>query len=146
MKKRRPVLLVEDNPNDEYLIIKALREINQAIDIIVAHDGVEALDYLYSEGPGADSFRNEVPLIVFLDLKLPRVDGLEVLKMIREHERTKILPVVILTSSLEPRDLVKSYSLSANSYVFKPVDYLQFRNSIKQLSLYWLVLNKYPEF
>lgn len=138
-------MLVEDNPNDEFLTIKAFKEFNTKSDIIVARDGVEALDYLYNPGAEPGIYENSLPRVVFLDLKLPRVDGLEVLKKIREHERTRLLPVIILTSSREEKDLVRCYSLGANSYICKPVDFRQFMNSIKQLSTYWLELNEYPD-
>jgi two-component system, response regulator len=145
MERSRSIMLVEDNPNDEFLTIKAFKEFNTKSEIIVARDGVEALDYLYNPGAEPGTYENILPRVVFLDLKLPRVDGLEVLKKIREHERTRLLPVIILTSSREEKDLVRCYSLGANSYVCKPVDFRQFMSSIKQLSTYWLEVNEYPE-
>lgn len=132
------ILLVEDNPDDEALTLRALRRNKIANEVIVAHDGVEAVDLLI--GPEA----GPLPQLVLLDLKLPRMDGLEVLKRLREHPRTRLLPIVILTSSDEESDLVTGYSLGANSYVRKPVDFRQFTEAVRQLGLYWLVLNQHP--
>ncbi len=132
------ILLVEDNPDDEALTLRALRRNKIANEVIVAHDGVEAVDLLI--GPDAEA----LPQLVLLDLKLPRMDGLEVLKRLREHPRTRLLPIVILTSSDEESDLVTGYSLGANSYVRKPVDFRQFTEAVRQLGLYWLVLNQHP--
>jgi CheY-like chemotaxis protein len=132
------ILLVEDNPDDEALTLRALRKNNIANDVVVAHDGVEALDLL--TGPNA----GPLPQIVLLDLKLPRMDGLEVLSRLRAHPRTRLLPIVILTSSDEESDLINGYSLGANSYVRKPVDFAQFTEAVRQLGLYWLVLNQDP--
>jgi len=136
------ILIVEDNPRDEALTIRALRKSNIVNDVVVARDGVEALEYLF--GTGAYSERNltENPQLVLLDLKLPKVNGLQVLEKIRGEERTKRLPVVIFTSSNEEEDLIRSYNLGANSYVRKPVDFEQFLEATKQLGLYWLVLNE----
>jgi len=130
------ILLVEDNPNDELLTLRALKKNNIKNEVVVAHDGAEALDYLI--GPNAAA----MPQVVLLDLKLPKVDGLEVLRRIRAEERTKRLPVVILTSSNEDKDLVTSYDLRANSYIRKPVDFDQFTEAVRTLGLYWLVLNE----
>lgn len=138
------ILLVEDNPDDEALTIRALKKNNIANELIVAHHGVEALDFLFCTGDYASRDPRELPQVILLDLKLPKVDGLEVLRRIRADERTRLLPVVILTSSKEEQDLLTSYSLGANSYVRKPVDFNQFADSVRQLGLYWLVLNEAP--
>ncbi len=135
------ILLVEDNPRDEALTVRALKKSNVINDLIVAHDGVEALDYLMGTGPHADD-PPVMPQLVLLDLKLPKVDGLEVLRKIRENEQTRRLPVVIFTSSSEEEDMIKSYDLGANSYVRKPVESEQFAEATKQLGLYWLLLNE----
>lgn len=136
------VLLVEDNPDDELLALHALEETNIANEVVVAHDGVEALDYLFARGPFAERDPNELPAVVLLDLNMPRLGGLEVLKAIRAEPRTKRLPVVILTTSKEEQDLVTSYELGANSYVRKPVDFDQFTEATRNLGLYWLLLNE----
>jgi CheY-like chemotaxis protein len=138
------ILLVEDNPDDEALTRRALAKNNITNELVVAHDGVEALDFLLGTGPHAGRDTRDTPQVVLLDLKLPRVDGLEVLRRLRADDRTRLLPVVILTSSKEERDLVNGYSLGANSYVRKPVDFNQFVEAVKQLGLYWLVLNQRP--
>ena len=135
------ILLVEDNPRDEALTIRALKKSNIINDLMVAHDGVEALDYIFGTGMHADA-RPVIPQLVLLDLKLPKVDGLEVLRKIRANERTRRLPVVIFTSSSEEEDMIKSYDLGANSYVRKPVESEQFAEATKQLGLYWLLLNE----
>jgi two-component system, response regulator len=135
----RRILLVEDNPDDVELTLRAFRKNNIANEIVVARDGAEALVHLHG-GPEEEA----LPAVVLLDLKLPKVDGLEVLRRIRGVERTALLPVVILTSSREERDLVSGYSLGANSYVRKPVDFGEFVEAVKQLGLYWLVLNESP--
>lgn len=135
------ILLVEDNPDDEFLTLKALQENHVGNKIVVAHDGVEALDFLL--GPTGTRLQ-VLPQLVLLDLKLPKVNGLQVLREIRSHEQTRLLPVVILTSSIEDRDVVESYRLGANSYVRKPVDFNEFLEAVKQLGLYWLVLNEPP--
>jgi CheY-like chemotaxis protein len=138
------VLLVEDNPDDEALTLRAFRKSNLTNEIVVARDGVEALDYLFGTGTYAGRDVEDLPQLVLLDLKLPKVDGLEVLQRVRESDITKTLPVVILTSSKEQEDLLTSYSLGANSYIRKPVDFNQFIQAVQQLGLYWLVLNQYP--
>jgi len=138
------ILLVEDNPDDVDLTLRALKRNNIMNEVVVARDGVEALDYLFATGTHAGRDTSVMPQVVLLDLKLPKVDGLEVLRRVRADERTKLLPVVILTSSKEQQDLVESYSLGANSYVRKPVDFNQFVEAVRQLGLYWLVLNERP--
>lgn len=134
------ILLIEDNPDDEALTLRALKKNNIMNKVIVVHDGAEALDYLF----GPDFANNPIPQIILLDLKLPKVDGLEVLRRIRADERTKLYPVTILTSSREEQDLLTSYNLGANSYIRKPVDFNQFIAAVQQLGLYWLVLNELP--
>jgi len=142
MNSRKTILLVEDNANDEYLTLRALKKYNVANDVVVAHDGVEATDYLFGAGTHAGRDTRELPLVVLLDLKLPRVDGLEVLRRVRSDERTKLLPVVILTSSNEERDVINGYKLGTNSYVQKPVDFGAFMDAVGQLGLYWMMLNQ----
>ncbi len=137
----KKILLIEDNPDDESLTLRALKKNNIANEVIVARDGVEALDYLLGEGAHKGRDLSDQPQVILLDLKLPKVDGLEVLKRIREHDRTRHLPVVILTTSNEERDIIASYDLGANSYIRKPVDFEQFMEAVRQLGLYWLVLN-----
>lgn len=138
------ILLVEDNPDDEALTLRAFRKNNIKNKIVVAHDGAEALDYLFFRGAYAERDHREVPEIILLDLKLPKIDGLEVLRQIRADPRTRLLPVVILTSSKEEQDMLEGYSKGANSYVRKPVDFNQFVEAVRQLGLYWLVLNEPP--
>jgi two-component system, response regulator len=138
------ILLVEDNPDDEALTLRALRKNNIGNKVFVARDGAEALDFLFCTGAHADRDPHDVPQIILLDLKLPKVDGLEVLRRIRGDERTRLFPVVILTSSNEERDLIEGYKNGANSYIRKPVDFNQFADAIRQLGLYWLVLNEPP--
>ncbi|WP_375498969.1 response regulator [uncultured Nostoc sp.] len=138
------ILLVEDNPDDEALTLRALKKNNILNEVVVARDGVEALDYLFGKGVYADRDMSVMPNLILLDLKLPKMDGLEVLRHLRTDERTKILPVVILTSSKEEQDLINGYSLGANSYVRKPVDFSQFSEAVRQLGLYWFVLNESP--
>jgi len=137
--------LVEDNPDDEVLTRRALKKNNIGNEVIVARDGAEALDYLFATGTYEGRDPSSMPQVVLLDLKLPKVDGLEVLRRIRANERTKLLPVVILTSSKEQRDLVDGYGYGANSYIRKPVDFAQFVEAVRQLGLYWLVLNETPQ-
>jgi two-component system response regulator len=144
MMNTRPILLVEDNPDDEALALRAFSKLNISNKIIVARDGVEALDYLFATGQYADRSPHLVPALILLDLKLPRIDGLEVLRRIRAHATTKILPVVILTSSKEDQDIVQGYNLGANSYVRKPVDYNEFVHAVSQLGVFWLLLNELP--
>ena len=142
--KEKMILLVEDNPDDEALTLRAFRKNNMKNRIVVVRDGEEALDFLFYRGAYATRDPDEVPEIVLLDLKLPKIDGLEVLRQIRADLRTRLLPVVILTSSKEEQDLIEGYSQGANSYVRKPVDFNQFVEAVKQLGLYWLVLNEPP--
>src|SRR5947209_5619783 len=134
------ILLVEDNPDDELLTLRAFRKNNVLNEVIVAHDGVEALDYLFGTGLHAGRDLTNRPQFILLDLKLPRIDGLEVLRRIRAETSTKHLPVVILTSSNEDRDMVESYNLGANSYVRKPVDFVEFVEAARHLHLYWMLL------
>jgi CheY-like chemotaxis protein len=138
------ILLVEDNPDDEALAIRALKRHHIGNEIVVAHDGVEALDYLFGTGIYGDRDITNKPSVVLLDLKLPRIDGLEVLRRVREDPRTKFLPVVVLTTSSEEGDLINSYSLGCNSYICKPVDFVQFSEAIRQLGMYWLLMNEAP--
>jgi len=138
------ILLVEDNPDDVELTLRAFHKANLANDVRVARDGEEALDYLFARGPHQGRDPDSDPHLVLLDLKLPKVDGLEVLRQLRGDERTRGLPVVVLTSSQEERDVVESYRLGANSYVRKPVDFHEFTEATNQLGLYWLVLNVAP--
>ena len=141
----KTILLVEDNPDDVTLTLRALKKNNLLNEVIVARDGVEALDYLFCEGNYANRAPEHLPELILLDLKLPKVDGLEVLKRIRANGRTKLLPVVILTSSNEQSDIISGYELGVNSYIRKPVDFEQFIEAVRQLGLYWLVLNQAPQ-
>lgn len=138
------ILLVEDNPNDEALTIRAFKKSKIANDVMVVHDGAEALDFLFGTGQYAERDMSFMPTVILLDLKLPKLDGLEVLERLRSNPRTKLLPVVILTSSGEEQDIVQGYNLGANSYLRKPVDFMKFIAAIEQLGLYWLVLNEPP--
>jgi two-component system response regulator len=140
----KTILLVEDNPRDEELTLRALQKHNIRNEVVVAHDGAEALDYLLARGAYAGRGAFALPEVVLLDLKLPKIDGLEVLRRIRSEEKTKLLPVVILTSSDEERDLLEGYQAGCNSYVRKPVDFQEFVEAVRQLGLYWLVLNEGP--
>lgn len=137
----RTILLVEDNPGDELLTLRALKKNNIQNQVVVARDGVEALDFLLATGPYAGAPPPPLPELVLLDLKLPKVDGLEVLRQIRKSERACLLPVIMLTSSLEDRDIASSYASGCNSYVRKPVDFNDFTEAVRQLGLYWLVIN-----
>jgi two-component system response regulator len=136
------LLLVEDNPDDEALTLRAFAKNNISNEVVVARDGVEALDYLFGTGVYDGRDVRIQPQLILLDLKLPKLDGLDVLRRLRADERTALLPVVILTSSKEDEDRIQSYRLGANSYIRKPVDFLQFIESVRQLGLYWLVLNE----
>lgn len=140
------ILLVEDNPNDEELTIYALKKSNITNQIQVVRDGAEALEYLFCTGAYSHRQINEPPKVVLLDLKLPKVDGLEVLEKIKADARTCIIPVVVLTSSQEERDIVESYQLGVNSYIVKPVDFEQFIDAVRQLGLYWVLLNMSPTY
>ena len=142
--ENKMILLVEDNPDDEALTIRALKKNNIGNDLAVVRDGAEALEFLFCTGAYANRDPNDRPQVILLDINLPKVDGLEVLRRIRADESTRLLPVVILTSSKEEQDLIKGYSLGANSYVRKPVDFDQFVEAVRQLGLYWLILNEAP--
>jgi two-component system, response regulator len=142
--ENKVILLVEDNADDEKLTLRALRKNNISNEVVVARDGAEALDYLFATGPHLGRNLNIMPQVILLDLKLPKLDGLEVLRRMRADDRTKLLPVVILTSSNEEKDRVDGYGLGANSFVRKPVDFNQFSEAARQLGLYWLVLNQPP--
>lgn len=142
--EQKMILLVEDNPDDEALTLRALKKNNIGNELAVVRDGAEALEFLFCTGIYADRNPHDIPQVVLLDLKLPKVDGLEVLRQIRAHENTRLLPVVILTSSKEEQDRLNGYSLGANSYVQKPVDFDQFIGAVRQLGLYWLILNEAP--
>ena len=142
--ENKVILLVEDNPDDVALTIRAFKKSDISNKIIVAKDGVEALDYLFGTGMYAGRDVKDMPVVILLDLKLPKIDGLEVLKSIRQNEFTKLLPVVIITSSVEEKDKINGYRLGANSYVRKPVDFNQLSEAMKFLGLYWLVWNEPP--
>lgn len=144
MAQEKIILLVEDNPDDEALTLRALKKNNILNQVVVVRDGVEALDYLFGVGAYAGRNPAEAPQLILLDLKLPKLDGFEVLKRIRNDVRTRLQPVVILTTSDEDRDIMASYELGANSYIRKPVDFEQFMEAVRQLGLYWLVLNTTP--
>jgi len=144
MSVQHVILLVEDNASDEELTLRALKKAKIGNKVIVTRDGAAALDYLFAQGAYADRDTNEVPQVVLLDLNLPKMGGLEVLRAIRADERTKYLPVVILTSSKEDQDLIGGYEQGANSYIVKPVDFTQFADAVRQLGMYWLVLNQKP--
>lgn len=142
MASERPILLVEDNPDDEALTLRAFHKNRIANEVVVARDGVEALDYLFGTGTYAGRDLSVAPAVILLDLKLPRVNGLEVLRRVRADARTNLLPVVILTTSREQQDIYEAYQLGANSYIRKPVDFEKFIYAVGQLGLYWLVLNE----
>jgi two-component system response regulator len=138
------ILLVEDNADDEMLTLRALKKNNIGNEVVVARNGAQALEYLFGMGEYTGRDLSVMPQVILLDLKLPKLDGLEVLRRVRADDRTRLLPVVILTSSNEERDRVNSYGLGANSYVRKPVDFKQFMDAARQLGLYWMVLNEAP--
>lgn len=140
--KSKTILLVEDSTDDEVLTLRALRKHNIGNNLFVVRDGAEALEYIFCTGAYANRDPNDKPQVILLDIHLPKVDGLEVLRRIRADERTRFLPVVILTSSREEQDIINSYKLGANSYVRKPVDFYEFVKAVGQLGLYWLVLNE----
>jgi CheY-like chemotaxis protein len=142
MATDRPILLVEDNPDDEALTLRAFSKNKISNQVIIARDGIDAVDYLFGAGRYADRDTSQQPAVVFLDLKLPRIDGLEVLRRIRADSRTALLPVVILTTSRELQDIEEAYSLGANSYIRKPVDFEKFLSAVGQLGQYWLGLNE----
>jgi two-component system, response regulator len=142
--KNKAIMLVEDNPDDEALTVRALKKNKIMNEIVIARDGVEALEYLFGEGAHAGRDTKIMPQVVLLDLKLPKLDGLGVLRRVRSDDRTRLLPVVILTSSNAEEDRINGYGLGANSYVRKPVDFDQFVTAAAQLGLYWLVLNEAP--
>ena len=138
------ILLVEDNEDDELLTLRALARNNIKNEVVVVRDGAEAMDFLMAQGHYDGRDPSDLPAMILLDLKLPKMGGLEVLRAIRKNEFTRLLPVVVLTSSLEEQDLIRSYGLGANSYVRKPVDFHQFSEAVRQLGLYWLILNQKP--
>jgi CheY-like chemotaxis protein len=144
MMNNHVILLVEDNPDDEALTLRALEKNKITNEVVVAHDGVQALDYVFGTGAYAGRDTSVSPQIILLDLKLPKIDGIEVLRRLRGDPRTKLTPVVILTSSNEEQDLLAGYGFGANSYVRKPVDFDQFAEAVRYLGLYWLVLNQPP--
>lgn len=142
--KRQTILLVEDNANDEFLTLRALKKYNIANNVVVTRDGAETLDYLFANGEHAGRDTRDLPVLMLLDLKLPKVDGLEVLRQVRASELTRCLPVVILTSSNEEKDVINSYELGTNSYVQKPVEFDEFIDAVGHLGLYWLMINEAP--
>ena len=138
------ILLIEDNPNDVELTLRALKKHNLTNKVHVVKDGAEALEFIFATGAYASRDINHSPRVILLDLKLPKVDGLEVLRQVKSNERTKMIPIVVLTSSKEERDLVESYKLGANSYIAKPVDFESFVKAVSELGMYWLLLNQPP--
>jgi two-component system response regulator len=144
MNEKNIILLVEDNPDDAALTQRAFAKSNIANKLVLVKDGVEALDYLFATGAWAGRSEEEDPTLILLDLKLPKIGGLEVLRRLRAEQRTRLIPVIILTSSVEERDLIEGYSLGCNSYIHKPVDFSQFTEAVKTLGLYWMVLNQPP--
>jgi two-component system, response regulator len=144
IEQQRPLLLVEDDPNDEALALRAMRKVRVANPVHVVRDGVEALDWLFRRGPHASRLPADAPSLILLDLKLPRLDGMEVLKAIREDATLRRVPVVMLTASDEETDLVRGYDLGANSFIRKPVDFDQFVETVGRIGLYWLLLNELP--
>jgi two-component system response regulator len=145
-RNKKTILLVEDNPTDELLTVQAIEESDIPTTVAVARDGAEALDYLFAKGKYAERDINDLPCFVLLDLKLPKLDGLKVLKKIRSDKKTSLLPVIILTSSKEEQDMVESYKLGANSYVQKPVDFEQFMEVAQKLGFYWFHVNQLPRY
>jgi CheY-like chemotaxis protein len=143
-ENKKTILLVEDNPDDEALALRALKRHYISNEIVVAHDGVEALDYLFGTGIYAERDISIKPTVILLDLKLPRIDGLEVLQRLRQNELTKLLPVVVMTTSSEEQDRLDSYNFGCNSFIRKPVDFVQFSEAIRQLGMYWLLMNEPP--
>jgi len=144
MTHKNIILLVEDNPDDVDLTRRAFAKSNIFNELVVVGDGAEALDYLFAAGAWAGRGEEDDPTVVLLDLKLPKINGLEVLRSLRADPRTRLTPVIILTSSVEEQDVIRGYDLGCNSYIHKPVDFLQFNEAVRQLSLYWLVLNRPP--
>jgi len=144
MLDNKKILLVEDNFDDVELTLRAFKKNNIMNEVVVKRDGAEALDFFFGKDGVADKENNSLPSVILLDLKLPKIDGLEVLKKLRADERTKLIPVVIMTSSKEQRDIVNGYKFGCNSYILKPVDFIQFAEAVKQLGLYWLILNEAP--
>ncbi len=140
----KPILLVEDNPDDEELTLLALKDHKIANDVVVTRDGVEALDYMFATGKFAGRKPSELPALILLDLKLPKLGGLDVLKRLREDSRTRVIPVVVLTSSNEEQDIVTSYQLGTNSFVRKPIDFHEFQKVVKEIGVYWLLVNQPP--
>lgn len=139
------ILIVEDNPNDAEMALRALKKNKLANNVLIVGDGEEALDFVFGKGKYAGRGKNARPRIILLDLKLPKIDGLEVLKEIKSHDETKIIPVIVLTSSKEESDLINSYRLGVNSYIVKPVDFDKFVDAVRDLGLYWLLLNQQPK-
>lgn len=144
MSENKKILLIEDNPDDIELTLRAFKKNNIMNEIIVKSDGIEALDFFFGKDGVADKTNHEFPILILLDLKLPKIDGIEVLKKLRKDERTKLIPVVILTSSKEPADLLSCYRLGCNSYIRKPVDFTLFTDMVRQLGFYWLIMNEVP--
>jgi CheY-like chemotaxis protein len=144
MAKQIEILYIEDNPNDIELTLHAFKKNHLANDILIARDGEEALDFLFGKERDGDGDLNHIPRVILLDLKLPKVDGLEVLKTVKTDPRTKAIPVVVLTSSREEKDIIESYRLGVNSYIVKPVDFEKFLEAVKTLGLYWLLINQPP--
>lgn len=144
MLNNKIILLVEDNPDDVELTLRAFKKSNIMNEVIVKRDGAEALDFFFGKDGVADKGNNGLPCVILLDLKLPKIDGFEVLKKLRADERTKLIPIVILTSSKEQSDIVNGYNFGCNSYIRKPVDFNHFAEAVKQLGLYWLILNETP--
>jgi|SRR5882757_9875465 len=142
MNQERVIVLVEDNANDEELMLRAFRKSGISNRVVILRDGAEALDYFFVRGAHADRSLSDITQVVLLDLKLPKINGIEVLRQLRVDERTQLLPIVILTSSAEEQDLIRCYSLGANSYVRKPVDFTQFVDAVRQLGQYWLMINQ----